>query len=136
MAEDIFKKIAGQKEGGREPYRKRPGKFESSGALGELLRAVSLEGGADEEASYPEGAGWFGILRAPFDREALARDFPKEWEQISRDEAAELRGAGFIISEDSQGFFDYESFRRKRDLEKRWKEIEEMTSEPEEGEES
>ncbi len=64
----------------------RPGKFEgnSDQDLAERLHAVTLDGGCNEELGDVETFGWFGLI-------------------------LDFEGRSFVVSEDSQGFFDIDS---------------------------
>lgn len=74
---------------GRDPkgYKRHPGKFEASGYVGEKLYEMSLDGGADEECGDSDW-GWYGLMLK-----------------------TGIRGASnVILSIDSNGFVDYETF--------------------------
>lgn len=77
---------------------KRPGKFEgcSDQDLGETLHGITLDGGCDEELGDVQDFGWYGLIIG-FDN-----------------------GKGYIVSEDNQGFFDYEEFPTYAAAEKAW----------------
>ena len=67
-----------------------PGKFESSGEIGEKLHAIVGEGGLDDEAGDVNGPGdhWYGLI--------LESGVP---------------GAEYaVVSESNQGFFEYTAF--------------------------
>jgi hypothetical protein len=85
------------------------------------LYAVSLEGGADEEAGdVSESGRWYGLMRGSF------KPTPKEIEyfELDRDEVIRLRHAtGAIISQDDQGFLDSEIFDNESEMEDAWSEI-------------
>ncbi len=67
----------------------RPGKFESSGDIGEKLRDITLNGMCEDECgSVTENGHWYGLLTK-----------------------TGIRGASnAIVVESDQGFFDYETY--------------------------
>jgi len=103
-----------------------PGKFENSGALGVLFYAIAGEGWTDEEAGdVSEFGRWYGLVRGPFILGDLARNFPKEWSELDAEDHATLRHAvGAIITEDTQGFVDIETYTSLKKLNKVWAAIE------------
>lgn len=80
----------------------RPGKFEASGDIGERLHELSMDG-VDEELGDVGDFGWYGLL-------------------LDVEGVPDVRHA--IVTEDNDGFFDYESFDTKADALKEWKRIE------------
>jgi hypothetical protein len=76
-----------------------------AGRLAERMYNVTLNGGADEEASYPDGGGWWGRLN--------------------------MRRAVVIVHQDSQGFVDADVLTEETANE-RWSEIEALTADDEE----
>jgi len=106
-----------------------PGKFETSGALGALFYAIAAEGFADEEAGDMDFGRWYARFDGPFDK-TLARNFPAEYKLLDADDREELHNAvGVIITEDTQGFIDIETYTSKKKLDKVWGEIEADVSE-------
>lgn len=67
-------------------YDWAPGKFEAnpSHRLSEALYRVSLDGGCDDDLGSTDGFGWYGIIRRV------------------------PQGIGYIVAEDSNGFFTYD----------------------------
>lgn len=79
-----------------------PGKFEGGLMIDEYAYGVSLDGGADDEANFGDGNGWYGLLRHGH---TIFRDHDPFLEQLTEDEAAFVKqAAGCIIHEDNQGF--------------------------------
>lgn len=100
-----------------------PGKFPDE--LAEALYQLSLDG-PDEEIGSVQEMGWYGLLLGVT---------PEEVGEYGEEAVEQMEGAqDFIISEDSQGFVDYESFESSADARYRWEEIANEI-EPEEGEE-
>jgi hypothetical protein len=95
--------------------RKRyPGKFEgcADDRLAEVLYSISTGGGCTEEIGSVDELGWFGLI-------------------IHRKHA-------YIVSEDSQGFYDYAYYETKEEAQKEYDKIESAIAdeydEPEESE--
>ena len=76
------------------PY---PGKFEGnpSRRLAEALYNVVGQGFEDDSLGSVEDFGWYGIIRRPHATFRTSDGFVTD-------------GIGYILSEDSQGFFSYE----------------------------
>jgi hypothetical protein len=97
--------------------RHRYGRSEGLGKFqGEppYTRGLYTEGSPDEEASYPDGGGWYGL-----------------WHIGAKDRAKwpDLDGVvGVILYERSDGFVENETFSSKSALEKAWARIEKDTS--------
>lgn len=107
-----------------------PGKFETSGTLGQLLYAVSLDGADEEAGDVSEYGRWYGLLKGPFTLRELKRDYPAEYRQLDRDDIAALRGSvGAIVSENEQGFVDIVMYEAHGRLKKDWKAVERDTGE-------
>ena len=80
--------------------RKRyPGKFEgcADDRLAEVLYSMSTNSGCDEECGNVDALGWFGLIIH--------------------------RKHGYIVSEDSQGLFDYAEYETWEEARKAWKKI-------------
>lgn len=91
-----------------------PGKF--STILDSYVHALTLDGGADEEESYPDGGGWYGLLRGPFEYES-EHDRPR----LNAAEISELTGSiGVILYERSDGIVESEWFETSEALESAW----------------
>lgn len=87
------------------------GKFQGEPSY---TRGLYEEGFPDEEASYPEGGGWYGL-----------------WHIDTEDRVKwpDLKGVvGVILFERSDGFVENETFSSKAALEKAWARIEKDTS--------
>lgn len=84
------------------PRANRPGKFEGSGTIGKKLWEITLNGMHDAECGESDTTGWYGLVTK-----------------------SGVRGAAnAIVSEDSQGFVDYETFPSAEAAKKRFKKIE------------
>lgn len=100
-------------------YQRRPGKFESSGALGELFHAIMLESFADDSASG--GGGGADRFNGPFEITKLREAWPAEIGQLNAQEIAKLKQAvGAIVVEDSQGFVDVGLYEDSEHFEDAW----------------
>jgi hypothetical protein len=110
-----------------------PGKF--SYDIDEALYGLTLDGGADEECSYPEGGGWYGLM---WDGAELAEQIRKrrskgedEFVDVDDDELEMLRTdgrAGVVVFERSDGIVGVTYYISKADLEKDWEEVEKETA--------
>jgi hypothetical protein len=83
---------------GEDDMTTRLGKFESCGDsdLGEVLHGITLDG-CCEDCGDAESFGWFAVV--------------------------DHGGRFFIVSEDSQGFFDYREFGDLNERAKEWDRI-------------
>lgn len=102
-----------------------PGKFESSGPLGALFYAISLEGFSDESVSLEdEGAERFN---GPFELDKLCEAWPEECAQLSAEDRASIAdAAGAILMNDSQGFVNLNVYSDADHMESAWHECEKM----------
>jgi hypothetical protein len=117
---------------GIRPYG--PGKFHT------LIDSFAFEvagDGVDEEASYGEGGGWYGLvlLDAPTRKRVVEvaaenRDALTEDEQDLLDDSVAI-----IFFERSDGIVEADWFEDEKKAEKAWEEIEADTAEEEENEE-
>jgi len=89
---------------------RHPGKFEATNNIefAQALQELSLEGGADDDIGDEE-CGWFGIFRNDFKEYGIKEDGKLV--------------VGVIVSEDSNGFFSYQSYHNMKLLNAEWKEI-------------
>jgi hypothetical protein len=112
---------------GIRPYG--PGKFTT--ILDQYVYQVSLDGGCDEEESFGDGQGWYGIMR---NGRTIFRDHDPLLETLNAAEQELLTSsAGVILSEDSQGFVYVSYYEDKERLERKWAEIQaQFTSDDEE----
>jgi hypothetical protein len=113
-----------------------PGKFYT--ILDGYVYEMTLDGGADEEASYEEGGGWYGLVS--LDKSAVARAQELAAEQNDRLTAAELEqlrtNVGVILFERTDGIVESDWFLSKKKLAAAWKRVEDdvaSTYEDEEG---
>jgi hypothetical protein len=110
-AEDLAQSI-GAAPGGpvREETRtmseRRPGKFEGCDDqdLGEMLYGITQEGGCEAELGDGQDFGWYGLL--------------------VNVESPTVSGLSYIVSEDSQGFFDYTEFTTEQLARQAWGKLE------------
>jgi hypothetical protein len=101
--------------------RTGPGKFETSGTLGQLLYAMSLDGADEEAVDVSEQGVWYGLLRGPFSLRELKQEYPEEYRQIDRDDVEALRvSVGAIVTEDDSGFVDVVMYESKAKLKSDW----------------
>jgi hypothetical protein len=102
-----------------------PSSSKYSSLVAEFLWALTLDSGQDEDAgSSTDGDGWYGLFRGPFTEAELPRLAKGHKITLSREAFQDLtRRAGFIVSEDTQGFVSLQTFADKIELERRWEEI-------------
>lgn len=80
---------------------KYPGKFESSGELGEYLHEITMDSGQDEELGDVQDFGWYGLfngIKVPGIKKKVYA----------------------IVSEDSQGFWDVYEYNSSKEVMKAW----------------
>ncbi len=94
---------------------KGPGKYEGEPSW---VPYFHEEGFPSEEASYPEGGGWYGL----WDVEAKDRRIWPELKKV----------VGVILYERSDGFVEGTTYSSEKALREAWAEIEADTSEGEE----
>lgn len=109
------------------------GKFDSD--LDAAIYSLSLDGGPDEEASYGDGNGSYGLMRdgadiakAIVDRRRFA---PEEVEGVDADDLEFLRTtgkAGAIFYERSDGIVEVSYYQSKADMDRDWAKVEEDTA--------
>lgn len=87
-----------------------PGKFEGSAnpGLADHLYEITMDGMCDEELGDVDGFGWYGLI--------LPEDSPLP--------LAATAQTSYIVSEDSQGFFDYEEYATPALARKAWAKLE------------
>jgi hypothetical protein len=78
-----------------------PGKFPD--AIAEALYEISLSGPDEETGDVTEKGIWYGLLTNILSAELVEAG-------LSEEEAEEISGQSFILSENEQGFVDYEQF--------------------------
>ena len=79
-------------------YVRHPGKFEGSGEIGEKLHSLMVDGSIDEEVGDVDGFGWYGLII-----------------NTGLDCAPDV-----IVSESSQGFFEYTIYSSPREARDAW----------------
>lgn len=100
-----------------------PGKF--STILDSYVYELTLDGGADEEESYPEGGGWYGLVRVDSATRRRVVEIAREHgDDLTPEEEEELgRAQAVILFERSDGLVESEWFTSARKAEKAWREI-------------
>lgn len=119
--------VMGEVVMGIRPYGH--GKFHT--LIDSYAYAVTLDGGADEEESYEEGGGWYGLLWIDDDSADTIRknalDAEVLGEGLNRDEERLLdESVAVIFFERSDGIVDADWFGNKQDAEAAWEEIQEL----------
>lgn len=109
-----------------------PGKFND--IIDSYAYELTLDGGADEEASYGEGNGWYGFLAIDAATRKRIREIADENKDELTDDEEELIDdtVAIILFERSDGIVEADWFDDKKDADKRWDEIEADTAESEE----
>jgi hypothetical protein len=96
-----------------------PGKFEGGFAVDAVVYGVS----PDEAIGDADTTGWNGLVRGGFaaeDAETLAREAGAG--ELNADEVAYLTdAAGFVVSEDSQGFVVVDRHETESELMNAWR---------------
>jgi len=100
-----------------------PGKFYT--ILDGYVYTSTLDGGPDDEVSYPEGEGWYGLVKfTKSDAEALQRLANEESDNLTQEEIDQVReSAGVILFERSDGIVEAEWYDSPRDLKNDWDSI-------------
>ena len=109
-----------------------PGKFYT--ILDGYVHEVTMDGGADEEASYGEGNGWYGLVWIDKGAKKRVREIAKENEDELTEEEDELLddSVAVILFERSDGIVEADWFDTKKEAEKAWANV---LADTEEGEE-
>lgn len=101
-----------------------PGKFVK--LIDSYAYELTLDGGPDEEASYPqEGSGWYGLLWLdPETRDAVAKVAVDHDDEITPEEEDLLDDSKAVIFfERSDGIVEADWFDDKKEAEEAWAEI-------------
>ena len=101
-----------------------PGKYNT--VIDSYAYELTLDGGADEEATYPsEGSGWFGLLWVDPDTRRAIREVAREDTGALTREEEELlaRTVAIILFERSDGIVEADWFDDKREAEEEWANI-------------
>ena len=112
-----------------------PGKFHT--VVDSYAYDMTLDGGADEEASYPqEGSGWYGVLWLDADaRERISEIAVENKDQLTKEEEDLLdESAAVIFFERSDGIVEADWFASKQEAEEEWANILADTEQEEEEE--
>jgi CO dehydrogenase/acetyl-CoA synthase beta subunit len=112
-----------------------PGKFYT--LLDSFAFEMTLNGGVDEEASYGEGGGWYGLVWINDDaREQICEIAKEEKDPLTEEEQDLLdESLAVIFFERSDGIVEADWFDSKKEAEQAWAEILVDTEEEEEEEE-
>lgn len=101
-----------------------PGKFYT--ILDSYIYKMTLDGGADEEAGYEEGGGWYGLVHLAGAVKRLQEIAAENHDKLTRDEIKELRNnVGVILFERSDGTVESAWYDSKKKLAADWKQVEE-----------
>jgi hypothetical protein len=100
-----------------------PGKFVK--LIDSYAYELTLDGGPDEEASYGEGNGWYGLLWLdPETRDAVAKVAVDHDDEITPEEEDLLDDSKAVIFfERSDGIVEADWFDDKKEAEEAWAEI-------------
>ena len=101
-----------------------PGKF--STILDSYAYEMTLDGGADEEASYPqEGSGWYGVVWLDGDaRERISEIAVENKDELTKEEEDKLdESEAVIFFERSDGIVETDWFENKKEAEEHWADI-------------
>jgi hypothetical protein len=89
----------------------------------EWLYLSTLDGGPDEETSFPEGRGWYGLVRVPTNGASL-HYFDDTLPNLTYDEIAYLdQFVGAILSTDSKGFVSVDYYDDEEELAEHWNDV-------------
>ena len=109
-----------------------PGKYYT--VLDSYAYEMTLDGGADEESTYGEGNGWYGLVWIDKGAKKRVREIAKENEDELTEEEDELLddSVAVILFERSDGIVEADWFDTKKEAEKAWANV---LADTEEGEE-
>jgi hypothetical protein len=112
-----------------------PGKFYT--VLDSYAYEVSMDGGADEEAGYGEGGGWYGLVWLDDStRERINEIAVENDDQLTKEEEDLLdTNVAVIFFERSDGLVEADWFDTKKEAEKAWANVLADTEEENEEEE-
>ena len=112
-----------------------PGKYYT--VIDGYTHEVTLDGGTDEEASYGEGDGWYGLLWIDEGTQSRIREIAREHEdELTEEEEGLLKDSkAVILFERSDGIVEATWFDSEEEAEKEWANILVDTEEEEENEE-
>jgi hypothetical protein len=111
-----------------------PGKFYT--VLDSYAFEMTLDGGVDEEASYGDGNGWYGLLWVDKDTGDRVREIArKDEDELTEEEEDLLKSSKAVIFfERSDGLVEADWFDNKKEAEKAWADVLVDTEEGEEEE--
>lgn len=109
------------KDEGIRPYG--PGKFAT--ILDSHAYGVTLDGGVDEEASYPEGDGWYGLIWLDDTvRDVVCTDAENADQALTEEEEDLLdESVAVIFFERSDGIVEVDWYMLPKEAEKAWSDI-------------
>lgn len=113
-----------------------PGKFYT--LLDSYAYGVTLDGGADREASYEEGQGWYGFLGIDPDTvERIREEALEHSDQLTREEGELLRSSvAVIFFERSDGIVESDWYDRISEADAAWDQVEAEVEGEDEGEDA
>jgi len=111
-----------------------PGKY--SKIIDSYAYDVAIDGALDEEESYPDGGGWYGLLLLDKQaRDAIRQAGHYAEDDLTKDEKNLLDdSAAVIFFERSDGIVEVDWFENKQEALDAWTKIEEEFAEPDEDE--
>jgi len=114
--------------------RRGPGKFSTN--LDAYAYELTTDGGADEEASYGEGNGWYGLVWIDADARRAIREIAAGDVALDDEDDLVLDGSGAVILfERSDGIVESHWYDDDRKAQSEWEAIEADTAEEEEEDE-
>jgi hypothetical protein len=101
-----------------------PGKFHT--VIDNYAYELTLDGGADEEATYPqEGSGWFGLVRIDSGTRDAIRKIAEENKDELTDEEDDLLedSVAVLLYERSDGLVEADWFDSEKDADEAWADV-------------
>lgn len=111
------------------------GKF--STILDSYAYGLTLDGGADEEESIPDGGGWYGLVLIDDEaRNAVHQNAASDGDELTEEEEQKLdESVAVILFERSDGIVETTWFEDEGEAEDAWEEIQEDLDPDPEGDE-
>ena len=102
-----------------------PGKFDT--VIDSYAYEITLDGGADEEASYGEGGGWYGVVWLDDNTRDRIIEIAVEDEDPLTEEEEDLldENVAVIFFERSDGIVETDWFENRQEALEEWAEIQE-----------
>jgi len=100
-----------------------PGKFDH--IIDGYAYAVTNDGGANEDASYPDGGGWYGLLLLDGNtRDAIRKVAEQAEDELTEEEEELIDGTeAVILCERSDGIVEVDWYDDRKDALEEWKAI-------------